>query len=508
MKLMKTDKEVLTNDDILKYIADYESKEVPELNRLWNYFIGENSSILARKKVDENNPDNRIVIAYGRKIVNTFTGYAFRPKYITYKAKKEDDHTLDETENVEDRKEITKEELYVKQLQEDFNLNNEHIKTSRAGRNIAIFGLSYEVMYIDNKVENIIQGEAITLSNKIIPKFFTVDPREIILLYDFDPEPKKKIAIRFYKVDINKDKVEVYYKDKILLYERIRDDNFQYTLVPDPNTPENINWFGDIPVVPFYFGDEMLGVIKVVTALIDALDVLYSDSMNEFDRFAFAYLIMKKYALTDPVKMKTPGLFSRALSELKRKRIFENVPEGADIKFLTKDIPTEFIEYMKKAIKDEIHNQSHVPDFTLFTGTLSGATVDRLLFDFENMVSSNEADFDLGLLERIRLMNLIYARTSKIVGDNNMITITHERNKPNNLQEFASTALTLKQAGFSSYLVCDSMPDDILPNIQIELARQKKEADELIEGNSFGMNEPEEVITENVDEESIINKGE
>jgi len=33
----------------------------------------------------------------------------------------------------------------------NYNINNEHIKTSRAGRNTGIFGVSYELLYIDGE---------------------------------------------------------------------------------------------------------------------------------------------------------------------------------------------------------------------------------------------------------------------------------------------------------------------------------------------------------------------
>ena len=85
MVLQKTSKTVLSSDDILNYIADYESKQVPHLNDLWEYYKGKNVKISSRKSPDSNNPDNKIIVSYARKIINTFTGYAYRPKYISYK---------------------------------------------------------------------------------------------------------------------------------------------------------------------------------------------------------------------------------------------------------------------------------------------------------------------------------------------------------------------------------------------------------------------------------------
>jgi SPP1 family phage portal protein len=150
-----------------------------------------------------------------------------------------------------------------------------------------------------------------------------------------------------------------------------------------------------------------------------------------------------------------------------------------------KDIPKEFIEFMSKSIREQIHIQSHVPDFNyMATGSLSGAAIERLMFDFENLVSSSDADFDVGLLERIRLITIIYKLEGRPIGNNDMITISHKRNIPFNLLEMAQTAVQMKTAGFSSYLIADIMPDDIIPNIQVELARQRKENEEMI-GNDL-----------------------
>ena len=85
MELLKTDKDVLTTSDILSIIEQYEHNEVQVFNVLWKYYIGENETITKRNPTDANTPNAAIPVPYGRKIVNTFSGYAYRPKYITYK---------------------------------------------------------------------------------------------------------------------------------------------------------------------------------------------------------------------------------------------------------------------------------------------------------------------------------------------------------------------------------------------------------------------------------------
>lgn len=516
MNLIKTDKESLSKEDILNYIKMYEKDYVPLYNTLWQYYIGKNEKILSKKDSDTDNaPMNKIPIAYGRKIVNTYTGYAFRPNYTSYMPNLKKHKEL---EGNKDAQEKTKEYQFSVELENVYKQNAEPVKTSMDGRNTAIFGVSYEILYVEKEyiLEN---GE---LKAKAVPRFFVADPREVILIYDYSSEPKKKIGIRFYPIGVNKYKVEVYYKDRVEVYtKKIVGENDSSTsmfedrqgsinktehggsVISFSNVYEKkwelvengteLHYFGDVPIIAYYFGDDMTGVISPVKDLIDANDVLFSDSMNEFDRFSNAYLIMKRFGLTDPTKKKEPGQISPILRFLKKLRVFEYLPADAEIKFLTKDMPHEFIKFMSDKLKEEIHLQSHIPDFIqIKTGDMTGSAIDRLMFDFENLVASKEADFDLGLNERIKLISTILTKTKAFInGGPEMIVISHKRNKPSSLTELADVAVKLSSAGFSRWLNASIMPDDIVPNIEVEIGRQREEEQAYL----TGLEETEEETT-------------
>ncbi|MEN6293684.1 MAG: phage portal protein, partial [Methanobacterium sp.] len=217
MNIWQTEKESLTEDEILGFINKYQSEVVPKLDKLWEYYIGHNTKILKRGKAqDANNPDNRVPVPYGRKIITTYSGYAFRPRFITYKSidvQQKETEVKGIVEKVkgffkkpEDSKNV---DDYYKVIQDNFSLNKEHIKTNRAGRNTAIFGMAYELVFVDSAVE-MSDGKP---TAKNTPKFVSIDPREMILFYDFSIEPQKKIAIRFFKTEGNDGRVEVYYND-------------------------------------------------------------------------------------------------------------------------------------------------------------------------------------------------------------------------------------------------------------------------------------------------------
>jgi len=261
MQKLRTDKDILSPDDIVKYITEYQKSVVPTLDDLWAYFLGKNPTILKRRDQTIDNPDNKTPVSYGRKIITTFTGYAYRPKYITYKSDNE---------------------RYLNELQDTFDSNNEHIKTSLHGRNTGIFGMSYELLYMAENGQDI--------------RFSVIDPRELILLHDYSIEAQRKIAIRFYRVNDELYKVEVYYDDRTVKYDMITDKyNYNPKLVETETVP---NYFRELPVVAYYLGQEIQGIIEPVAPLIDDYDVLVSDSMIEFDRYANSYLKLVKMSMT------------------------------------------------------------------------------------------------------------------------------------------------------------------------------------------------------------------
>jgi SPP1 family phage portal protein len=444
MNKIRTQLDTLTEPDIIDFIKTYESEVVPKYDKLWQYYLGKNTTILDKRSPDPNNPDNRTPVSYGRKIITTFTGYAYRPRYITYKS--ENQRLLDE-------------------LMITFNENNEHIKTSLNGRNTGIFGVSYELLYIDQSKR----------TGKPEVKFAIIDPREMILIYDYSLDQEKKMAIRVYPIDEENWKVVLYYPDRVQYYD-LKRDKWRYTNELTL-TGEEQNFFGEVPVIAYYLGQEAQGIIEPVLPLIDDYDLLISDSMNEFDRFAHAYLLLVKMSLSDQTKSASPGVFKSALALIKQRRVFEQLPDKDAVSFLTKDIPTDYIKFMTELIKEQIHTQSHVPDLgsSAFKDGVSGVAIQRLMFDFENVVSNAEAEFDTGLYDRIRLITVFFGLTNRADGDFDEITISHKRNAPLNLAEYADTSLTMSQAGFSRASIVEIWPDDVFPDVEQELARQDED---------------------------------
>ena len=442
-RLWTTDKLSLSTDDIEDWIQKHEHERLPVLSQMADYYDGKNPTILHKPKTD---PDNRTPFPYGRKIVNTFTGYGYRPGYITYRSE---------------------DEQYLAMLNDVFRQNNETVKTERGGRNTATFGVSYELHYISGMTDG--------LTTNITPKFFTVDPRNMILLYDRQPEPDEKFAIYYTKIEDGIYNVEYYTDDAVTVYKRTNNNSgkWEYTLLSDAQ-----NFYDKVPVTPYYMNDRSIGLIEPVAPIIDDYDIIVSDSMIEFQRFANAYLRIVGMSIGDPTG-DNPKLLRKILAKIKASRTFDSLKNKDDVTFLTKDIPKDFIEYMTQLLKDQIHEQSHVPDFTSekFSGTLSGAAVERMLFDFENIVSSAQADFDIGLYDRIQHITGIMQKIGAPVGEPFDVMINHRRNIPIDEMNAAEVAVALRNTGISMESVVENMPREVIPAVEVEMERQQAERD-------------------------------
>jgi len=426
----------LTEDQITDYVTHFDSTYIDE-NR--KYAKGENPTIINRDAPENtgNTPDNKVPMSYARKIVNTVVGYMYKPGLIFYSTKKS---------------------KYLKELNRIFDLNHEPLKTALLGKQSSIYGAGYELHYTDSE-------------NSPNPRFCKVDIREIVPLYDYSIEPQLIAAIRFYDI-ANADggkttKIQVYYSDRVQ-YCEMTSGGGGFKLLD-----EKEHYYKQVPLVVYYNNEDEAGDFDMVKKLIDANDVLMSDSLNEFDRFAWAYLILKGLSLQD-----------EDAENIKEKRVLE-LPSGVenDIKFLTKEIPSEFIEFMSGWIRKEIHKQSHVPDFldNAQTGdSLSGVAISKLLYDFEFIAATKEAYFKEGLYKRLELINTILNIRDGKSEIMNEIQIVMKRNIPQNDKENAEIFSAYDGRGISKETLIDNFAN-FVDDAKEEMKKYEAEQGEIVD---------------------------
>jgi len=366
-----------------------------------DYYLGQNTMIMHREVPSTvGGPDNRVPVSYGRRIINLVTGYMYRPGLIQYTADSPGD------------------EAYLAKLQEVFDANKEPIKTEQMGKGTSIQGVGYEFHYLT--------GDPKSVTVKALPRFTKLNAPEVLAIYDYAVEPELWAFIRFI-MQGDTQMVWVYYKDGWDKYEAREGKNYV-------KTESGLHYYGRVPLVVYQNNEETIGDFEPVLQLIDAYDVLMSDSMNEFDRFAWAYLVLKGMSLSDT-----------DAKRLKQMRTFENLSPDASVAFLTKDMPTDFIKFMTDLTRAEIHRQSGIPNIEDYDGAgASGKTMSKFIYLMELFTDPKESYFKDGLHKRIEMIDAVKRWSPGKVG------IIMNRNNPDNSEEQAkifnayATGITLK----------------------------------------------------------------
>jgi len=386
---VRVDSEILEQaqfEEVIKYLINKHDGRWHQT--LANYYEGKHE-ILNRQMVDGTKPNNRLVINLPGYIIDTITGY-FMGSPVVY----------------------TGDEAYIEALTEVFESNDEQDHNSELAKEQGVKGAGYELLYTDAEA-NI--------------KFVEVPRENMIYVESADVESTPLMAIRIYKVEnidgTEKEYYDVYTDSEVIVYEMIN-DNRQRGLV------ERDRWehyFGEVPVVQYKNNKELLGDFESVLTLIDAYNIAQSDSINNLEYFADAYL-----------KMTGAGLDSEQVKTMKENRVIILPDKEADVSWLIKNVDETSVESIKDRLREDIHTISKVPDLTAdeFGTALSGVAISYRLYNLEALCATKERKFKKGLQRRIKLITNILNKQGK-QWDYKDIEIKFSRAMPKNVKEIA-----------------------------------------------------------------------
>lgn len=422
----------LTTDEIIGIIDDYKRDIVPEVELRDDYAKGNNPAI-QKRQLPTSAPNNVIPVPYGRRIISLITSYMFLPGLVKY--------TSDNQQ-------------YLDKLNDIFEWNYEPLETYRIGWQTSVHGVGYELFFTEGigETQTLLDGRPAYAST--IPRFEKVSVAETIPIYDFDIVPNLQAFIRFYTIEKEETEyIHVYYDDVRMDFTRAKGKN----IILAGQQPHGY----DVPPLVVYENNEdLIGDFAAVQPLIDAYDVLMSDSMNEFDRFAQAYLVAKGFTIT-----------AEDVDKLKHKRAFSLLNNEDSIEFLTKPIEVEFIKWMSEQIRAEIHRGSGIPNLDDFKwgGQASGETIDKWIYLMELFTGIKEAYFTEGLKRRIDMLS------ESLGGGSEDVEIIMDRNDPDKSALLAD--LLVKYSGHVSQKTLLENFADFVPDAEAELealAAEKK----------------------------------
>ena len=331
----------------------------PDYTTAQKYYMGQ-QKILDRVMTDSTKPNNKLVDAFAAYITDVNVGY-FMGQPVSYSS-------TDKT--------------FMEKVQEIFDLNDEQDENVQLAMDASIYGIAYELMYMDEDAQI---------------RFNRVHPGNMLVIYDTKITPKPWAAIRVYSTGYLDDALEedlyleIYTDDTITLY---KTDKEVSQLIEDGATTANP--FGIVPVNVFPNNDTLQGDFDKVKSLIDEYDKAQSDTANDFEYFTDAYLHIHNMNLGE-----------QDIKELKEKRVLQTEGEAAgSIEWVIKEIQDLATENFKNRLQADIHRFSKTPNLTdeAFAGNLSGIALAYKLLGMEWTASTKERKFKKGLQNRLMLI--------------------------------------------------------------------------------------------------------
>lgn len=417
----------------------FETSNKIKLNKYLNYYSGK-QDILQKFTKDESKPCNRIVTNYCYNIVQNYQGY-LTGQDVTYSSTQD-----------------------ISAIQDILNYNDVGATDNELLRNALIYGLAFEIAYIDEDKKQ---------------RFKVLDSRECIPIYDNTLNQELMYVIRYYAVDTTDAtkgyNVEVYDKDFV---RHFKSDCAYSSISMIAEVP---HYFKQVPITVFTLNREEVSIFDKIVSLQDAYNNLLSSEIDDFQAFCDAYLVLKGVTAEDEDVM-----------SMKENRVLLLPPDnqtvsGAEASYLSKSISDTQIENMLKNINDTIHKIAASPDFSQESfGTSSGIALRFRLLGFENAASSIVKNMTKALQRRIELicdiLNLTGEGNEALWRD---IEIVFKRNIPVDNMEAASIVNTLRG------LVSDKTLLTLLPFItdidrEMELIKEQQAANTALYSFSSG----------------------
>lgn len=387
---------MLTQKQIIAYIrADKDERE--RRQRMYDYYNARND-ILKRVMMDPSKPNNRISHGFARMIANTYAGY-MHGEPVSY----------------------TGDEQLLENLTAALNYNDEQAENSQLGLDCAICGIAVEIMYTDEDS---------------MERFARVNPIGCIDVRDGSVENRLSDLIRYYDTtDIETNAVThhviVYDADYITHYTSTGSIESLTGLTIASQEP---HYFGDVPAVVYKNNTDGVGDFEGVITLIDAYDLMQSESLNDQEYFSDAYLMLQGMDGTQP----------EDVAAMKENRVLL-LPTDANAGWLIKQQNDTLVENIKNRLNGDIHKYSGCPDMSdeSFAGNASGVAIRYKLLQFEINAGIKEREFKRGLQRRIELLCNLWSVKGRGSFDWRNVQIRFKRALPENLLELSQALSNL-----------------------------------------------------------------
>lgn len=388
-------------------IAEHK-RGVPRLKKLMDYYNAD--SAIKRRERATGLPNNRLAHPYARYISSIATGYLIGQP-VAYNA--EDAPTLDEIIDVYRRGNI-----------ESVDVEN--------ARNASIYGRAVEFIHVDEE--------------SLSPHASALSPTDAFVVYDDTYDMRPLFGV-YYISKINAvgasdgERIWVATPAEILIYSAASESSNGYTLIDRKD-----HYFGGVPMVEYWNDEHEKGDFEWVIPLLDAYDKLESDRVNDKEQFVDKLLLLTGCVLETDERGRPPW------QQLREDKSLCLPDAEAKAEYLGVALNEADVEIQRKALADDIHKMSMIPDLSdkNFAENASGVAMEYKLLGLEQLTHVKEQWFREGLRQRLNLF--IHFMTVKGLPDLDAadVKITFSRSLPQNLVEQAQIVQMASGAGAAS----------------------------------------------------------
>lgn len=282
-------------------------------------------------------------------------------------------------------------------------------------------------------------------------RVMVVSPDECIILAPTKDITQPKYGVRYYKVtdinDVETVKAEFYDENSIYYAEGYIGALHIVRVQP--------NLFGCCPLQGIPNNREMKGDAEKVLALIDAYDRAISDTNNEVDAYANAYMVYENVNIDEEEMRKAQA--SGAIQ-------FYSQGSDGKVYFLTKEINDGFIEHHLDRLEENIYRFSKTPNLSDEAfGTASGISLKFKLTGLETKCGMFEAKMISAGTYMFQLLAKVWEK-KQIKIDPLQCVMSFKRNFPLDLLSEAQAVQSLIAAGLPKRVAFDvalSCVDDV-----------------------------------------------
>jgi SPP1 family phage portal protein len=387
----QTGVEELQISDILSIIMEH--KQFTSKYRKNEMYYDGQHEILNRKNLDSSKPNNKVVLDLPAYTVDVRTGY-FSGEPIVFTSENEAQH---------------------KAIRDIIDNNDFQYLNTELDVMSSIYGHAFMIVYLNE------DGDI---------KLGIDDPYNTLVIHDTTIARNVMGAIRYFEYS---DVVTGDDMIKITLYTKHNIYELEGPLDSPVVISEQINIFGEIPVIEFMENTNRCGSFEKQISIVDAMESILSSTINEIEYFDNAYLHLK--GVVDNLN-ELDNFEGDPFEDMKNNRTLITLGEG-DAKFLTKDINDTYIEHTLERLKDDYHKLCKTPALNEENfGNASGVSLKYKLFNLEKDVSRKESQWRKSLQHMLKLIT-VYHNLKAMNFNAKDIKITFVRALPHNEAEAA-----------------------------------------------------------------------